>query len=411
MEEQISDQKTRSKWWLWLVAVLSFLLLVGLIGIWQRKINSELPFFDTNKNNDGLLIWVPDSMTQPLPAGASKTRLVMPYTGEELMVNNAPIVGFGVHSGQHIEGLDHVWIPIIKDGISKAWGEGKITGVQEIGYQGEEFMVIINYGDGLECVNGELSKSLVKKGQRVKAGDPIGTVRDMGGFADVGEIEIYCSDSNLKHGTITTNGNNAAVAVSPFDYLANAEKTRIETLYEEKVINLFLTTGKAQSGWQPTEPYLTNKMMIHEPNKIIGEWFLVSQKYDGEALSILTFTESNNKYYSGNSFQLRAETFDNFEVKKYIDGDYRVTYEGNRGKLVLREIEKETGIGYDHYAIFEISEDAGADADNGFKRAQMKFEYSEKPITEFSNKALIYQARGIRNPRWEAARLGLQAEE
>lgn len=420
MEQFIASEQKPSKKKLFLILIIILILAIACIAAYfffaSRGKNSDIssisPIGDGKKEEvlESPPVWVEGAMTQPLPANASKTRLTIPYSNDELMINGAPIVGFGVHTGQHIEGLDHVWISIVKDGTSKAWSDGKITGIEELGYQGEEYMVKIDYGNGLECINGELKKALVSKGQTVKTGDPIGIVRDMGQFEGVGEIEIYCSDSNLKYGTITSNGNNKAVAVSPFDYLTDAEQTRVVNLYEEKVIKPFLSSGKALENWQPTEPFLTNKIMIHKPNKIVGEWFLANKKYNGEDLTLLTFAESENKYYTGNAFHLRAETYENFEVKKYIDGNYSVAYEGNRGKLTLAIKDQFSGKTSNSYALFEITEDAAVDI-TGAKRAQMKFEYSEKPINEFSDNALVYQSRGIKNPRREAGELGLMKSE
>ena len=50
-------------------------------------------------------------------------------------------------------------------------------------------------------------------------------------------------------------------------------------------------------------------------------------------------------------------------------------------------------------------EDARTDSE-GVKRAQMRFEISEKPIDEFTGKAETYQARGNWNPRYDAGKLG-----
>lgn len=345
--------------------------------------------------------WVENTQTQPVPAQASKTRLRLPYANEELMLNGAPIVGFGAHAGQHIEGLDHVWIPIKAKAAARAWGDGRVTRVEEIGYQGEEFMVTINYGGGLTCVNGELSSATVKPRQEVRYGDPIGTARDFYGFPEVNEIELYCFDTKRAVGTITSNGERA-IAVSPFDYLEDNDRGRLAKLYEEKVIKPYLTAKKGPGAdWSPVEPWLTNKIMVHEPNKITGEWFLINQRYNGKDVSLMAFLEAKNTYYSGNAFRMRAETYENFEVKLYIDGDYDATYEGNKGALVLHDRrDKQT-----YYALFEVLEEAGRDI-NGQPRAQLKFEWGKKPITAFSDKARLYQERGLINPRNEAAQLG-----
>jgi len=346
--------------------------------------------------------WVENSMTQPVPEDGSQTRLKLPYENDELLLDDAPITGFGAHAGQHIEGLDHVWIPVQSQTVSRAWGKGEVKRIEKIGYIGEEFMVTIDYGGGLRCVNGELGSVSVAKGQQVSFGDPIGIVRDLYGLPGIGEIEIYCSDSKRSTGTITSNDDNKSIAVSPFDYLEVSDRVRLEKLYEERIVRPYLIAKKFDGeSWSPVEPFLTNRIMVHEPNKITGEWFLVNQQYNGQDLSLMSFIESRNKYHTGTAFHLRAETFENFEVKVYIDGDYESDYAGQQGKLVLHDRrDKQT-----YYALFEINENVGRDV-FGQPRAQMKFEWSSQPVTAFSDKARTYQERSLINPRNEAAQLG-----
>jgi len=84
------------------------------------------------------LPWVEDSLTQPLPANASKTRLSLPGFLEDLMPNNAPITGFCAHIGQHAEGMDHVWISVKKGVPARSFADGTVYQIVNNG--GEYFI-------------------------------------------------------------------------------------------------------------------------------------------------------------------------------------------------------------------------------------------------------------------------------
>ncbi len=337
--------------------------------------------------------WKEDSLTQPLHPQASKTRLGLPAEPSDLMPHGSQIVGFGTHVGQHVEGLDHVWIPIRWGVPSRSMGDGKVTNIEKIGFEGAEYMVNVDHGNGLHCIYGEISEALVEKGQTVKHLEPIGVAREMGGFEDVGEIELYCMDENIKGGLISSNGN-GYTAVSPFDYLNDDDRALLEKMHMEKAIEPYLRGEKTDGLWTPSEPFLTNKIIIHEPDKIAGEWFLIDKEWNDYDLSLLTFIESKNRFYTGNVFHLRVED-SSLISKNYVDGTYEVTYEQGRGKLTL------TSKYMVQYVLFEITEDAGTDS-AGAKRAQMRFEISDTPIDDFSDNVLTYQSRGIWNPRHDA---------
>ena len=343
------------------------------------------------------LPWIEDSLTQPLPANASKTRLSLPGLLEDLMPNNAPITGFCAHIGQHAEGMDHVWISVKKGVPAKSFADGTVF---QIVNNGGEFFIYIDYGDGLACAYGEIKKPLVEVGQKVKHLDPIGEVNELYGF-EAGEIEVYCADANRNDGIKPTAGGNLrGAAVSPFDYLNETDKALLEKAYIEKVINSYQAGQDYGQMWYPAEPFFTNKVMVHEKGKITGEWFLVDKQWNDNDYSLVVFLTSKNKYYDKNDARLRIENA-NLHARNFIDGTYDVTYEGNLAKIVIHGL----GFGETYYALAEITEGAGIDS-AGVPRDRMKFELSQSPIDEFSNRALIYQERGIYNPRYDAWKLG-----
>lgn len=348
------------------------------------------------------LPWVENSLTQPLPANASKTRLSLPAKIEDLMPDNAPITGFGAHIGQHVEGMDHVWVAVKKGLPAQSLADGKVMFIEKIGNPEErvEYMIYLDYGDGLACSYAEITKPLVQEGQTVKHLDPIGETSEFHNF-EANEVEIYCADANRHDGiTPTAGGNLQGTAVSPFDYLNETDKALLEETYQEKVINSYLAGKNYGESWFPSDPYLTNQTMIHQENKIVGEWFLINKKWNDLDLSLIIFLESNSKYYEENAVLMRVENA-NLYASKYIDGTYEVTYEGNRAKIVFYDQKSRQT----YYALAEITESAGRDT-TGESRAQMKFEWGQSPINDFSDQALLYQERGIYNPRHDAWKLG-----
>jgi hypothetical protein len=344
--------------------------------------------------------WVEDSITQPLPKTASKTRLGLPALPEDLMPDGAPITGFGAHIGQHIEGLDHSWIPIKKGVPVKSWGDGVVTGVVE--NSPGEYFIYVDYGDGLHCAYGEIGKPIVTSGQKIKHLDPIGEGRDFYGF-EADEIESYCADSNRNDGTISSAGWHDYRAVSPFDYLNDEAKAALVALFKEKVLDRHMAGAGFKEVWHPSNPYLTNKIKLHEENNIAGVWFLQDREWSLEDASLMVFIEADNPYYKGNVMRMRFES-GNFESGPYIDGTYEVAYDGEgKGRV---EMIDEKGGNQVLYALFEISEGAGVDV-LGVKRAQMKFEMGTSPVLAFSDNARTYQERGVYNPRYDAWKLGL----
>ncbi|MFC1721415.1 M23 family metallopeptidase [Patescibacteria group bacterium] len=344
------------------------------------------------------LDWVENSLTQPLPAGASTTRLGLPAEREDLMPDGAPITAFGTHIGQHAEGMDHSWTAVKEGTPAKSMGEGNVTSVIE--NAPGEYFIYLDYGDGLTCAYGEISQPLVDEGQTVKHLDPIGEINKFQQFA-ASEIEIYCNDANRDDGIKSTfSGVQAGSGISEFDYLNDADKAWLEETYKSKVIDAYLAGQDYGQAWFPGEPWLHNQMMVHEEDKVTGEWFLVDKKWNDEDNSLVILLPSANEYYDKNDAHLRVENAD-LMAKNYVDGTYEVEYKNDQAQIVITE----TRMGTKYYALAEVTEDAGTDA-NGDKRAQMKLEISSSPITEFSNKALTYQERGVYNPRYDAWKLG-----
>jgi len=258
-------------------------------------------------------------------------------------------------------------------------------------------MIYIEYGDGLMCSYGEIDEPLVKKGDKVKYFDPVGIAADYYQF-DATELEIYCADSNRTDGIgQSSDGYQTGAAVSPFDYLNKKDKKDLEEAYTRKILEPHLAGKGLTESWMAADPLLTNKVLIHEKNTIIGEWFLVEKVWNDEDYSLVVFLPAN-KYHDELDARLRIENA-NFRSSNYVDASYEVEYIGNRAKVVIKHQYGNI------YALAEVTENSGEDL-SGFKKARMKFETSTSPISEFSNNALTYQERGYYNPRYDAWKLG-----
>ena len=338
-------------------------------------------------------------MTQPLQPNASKTRINLPGNIEDILPEGLVIFSYGSHHGAHIEGLDHTGIPL-KHGVPvKSIGKGKITRIQ---HQNQEYMIYQDIGDGLGCVYGEIAEPLVKEGQEVEPLMPIGNPRQLGGSTGPlapGNAEIYLNDNNLTSGIYSSNIGTTkrrwSIAVSPFDYLNDDDKEKLIEKYTRIVLDPIINSNKfPEWDWNPTEPFLTNKIIVHEPNKILGEWFLINKEWEENDIWKMTFTESNNKWFKGTQYHFRASEIG---FKNAQDGIFEVEYlSSGKGKIILIEKRFNSGDVKEfpkHYGLFQITENAAKDSD-GISRAQMLFEYSDQPISEFSAKALTYQARG-----------------
>ena len=102
-----------------------------------------------------VLPWVEGTFTQPAPL-------------EKILIKH--LGTFGSHQGGHPEGLDHEWINI-EDGMPvSSWADGT---VQEVRQNGDNLDIFLDYGDGLIGQYMGMKTPLVKKGERVKAGQAV----------------------------------------------------------------------------------------------------------------------------------------------------------------------------------------------------------------------------------------------
>ena len=72
--------------------------------------------------------WVENVWTQPVPSWGSPVRLNLPVPLASIVLGPSGGLGaFGAHEGGHVEGLNHIWIPIIPGTVVRSWAAGKVA--------------------------------------------------------------------------------------------------------------------------------------------------------------------------------------------------------------------------------------------------------------------------------------------
>lgn len=338
--------------------------------------------------------WEPDpltwNMTSKLPPTASPLRLSMPVPIDSLYgARWAGIGGMGLHSGGHIEGLDHVWIESTTTEPVKSWADGTVIQIQLSGdIEQGEYHIIVDYGYNLTGIHMEVETPLVEVGDEVKRGDPIGY--GMVFFDDLQSAEMTLIDHGRTDGIYSGDG----VMVSPFDYLEESERITLADAYIKNIIEPYMETGTFNGMFTPEEPYFTNWLLIHrEPGTLQGEWYLISQNWSAEYPNdLITVIEADNPYHKGAKIlgnDDESSGASGWKFRSVLEIDYekgRITWlDWNEKRL---------------YGIFEVDESED--------RAKLRIQYQKGSYpSEFTDAALTYIERSYIGRRQEAVQLGV----
>lgn len=335
-----------------------------------------------------------DNITWTLPSDASPLRISLPFEINEVFYDNhTGIGGFGLHSGGHIEGLDHVWIELKPGTLVRSWADGIVRHVGSTG--SAETHIRIDHGQNLISIHMEVEKSLVKVGDKIIKGQII---------AHGGQYTSYQSSAELSF--IDTGRSDGVEAypggsyVSPFDYLNEADKKKLVDAYKKYVLEPYIQNGTITSwGFGPYQPYLTNRIFLHKGNKgkLTGEWYLFSSKWNSYFPNdLITFIEAGESPYYKKNYMMALE--DHSVMAQAHDiriGTFDVDYNKKRVKMT----DKDSGI--DYYGIFEINESG--------KRAKLKIEYQKNDYpTKFTSNAITYIERSNLSRREDAFQMGLR---
>ena len=343
--------------------------------------------------------WVPDVMTQPIPIGASKTRLTaLPAPIDKILIEG----GYGAHLGGHVEGLDHEWIGVEEGTPVGSWADGEVTMVflTNPGVP-DDWRIHIDYGDGLSGEHMDVGTPLVKVGDKVKAGDPVAYGIGPPWTTGYHTAEFNLVDKHRIDGVQYRDG----VTVSPFDYLRDDLRQQLVDEFTIKVIEPYIAkgvkspfvVGESLGIMNPWEPYLTNPLIIHDEHKgtLVGEWYLKSKNWGlDDAPDLLTFLPTT-KYYSKHHMEAGEDATGNV-----FGGVWEADYGTRQLTIDTGEIYKEAP--YIYYGIFELDESG--------PRATLKIEYKRDSYpAAFSGNALVYAERTAVGRRQDAVYMGVRS--
>ncbi|WP_304511313.1 discoidin domain-containing protein [Desulfopila sp. IMCC35008] len=280
-------------------------------------------------------------ITLTLPENASQNRLELPAEIDRfLFTSEAGISGFGTHYKDQPAGLYYVWVDLTKDTPIQSWGEGTVL---EITHSEDQlFSVLIEYNEGLFGWHAGIASTELLVGQRIEKGTMIG----FGQTVESGTHETSAFgliDLNRTDGRISEIG---GVYVSPFDYLTDSAKQILVETYKLQVLDKYNPEDPSTITWgfTPYQPYLTNRLMLHEGNddKLTGVWTLTDTSTSPvkPLNSTLTFIESETPIYKENVV-FGFETDKTNSTEKTLDGTFEVNYQTN-----TMSIKDNDGTGY-----------------------------------------------------------------
>jgi hypothetical protein len=297
--------------------------------------------------------WVENVWTQPVPAWGSPVRLNLPVALDDIVLGPAGGLGaFGAHEGGHVEGLNHVWIPT-KLGIpARSWATGKVTKIEDMGPRGtldgrHEYFITIDYGQGLVGKHLDVDIPLVKVGDAVKEGDPVGTM--------TGSAEFNLIDNNRTDGERT--GGSTGAPVSPFDYLRDDVKAALVARHVNEVVNPAFAKGITSGSQRPWEPALTNRMIYHSNHRgtLPGEWLLVNKSWsspDPVYYDVLAIFDVTNAFGHFQRIEAMDHDWSKSGNKNHISGSWSTPDGVGRAVLTLER-------GAPWFALYAVDESGG----------------------------------------------------
>jgi hypothetical protein len=357
---------------------------------------------DEDEGDDGGRVFgctikaIPDAttndLTYTLPDCASTLKLSLPASVADMIGSGGGgITGFGVHTGEYVEGMFFTRILLHRGTPIRSWADGDVLSVHS---SGDNKTITIDYGRNLVGIHREVLTAYVKKGDRVEKGQEVGVGIDIGDSFSSAAFSL--EDRGRDDGVSGEYG----AFVSPFDYLAVDEKTELANQFKQTVLNPHVNSGSPNVGDYLFlyQPYLTNQLLVHNGNEgtISGEWYLMDTWEEGFPNDILTFFEADNPYYDGSI--VLGQDNENTEEKgsSEITGTFVVDYTRHTIKMT-----DEGGSVY--YGMFQI--------DDSRERAVLTIEYQNGSYpTAFSVHALEYVERDAIPREIDAEALGVLEE-
>lgn len=337
--------------------------------------------------------WANDSWTQPVPSWGSPVRLNLPVAvGDILLGEGGSLGAFGGHQGGHVEGLNHVWIPTRLGIPVRSWAAGTVTKIEDMGLRGtpdgrHEYFVSIDYGQGLVGKHMDVDVPLVRVGDKVKEGDPVGSMS--------GSAEFMLIDNNRTDGE---RAGNTGSPVSPFDYLRDDVKAALVARQVAEVATPFFSRGASAGNARPWEPFLTNPMLFHADHRgtFVGEWILVNKNWrapDPVYFDVMVLFDVTNRYGHFQRVELMDHDWSLPGNKRGASGAWLAA--DGPGKVVLTLQQ-----GAPWYALYSVDESSG--------RARLTMEWKQGGYpSAITTNAAVYAERSATYLAADAQGLGL----
>ena len=324
------------------------------------------------------------------PVGdGEEIEFAFPIDLDKVHYEGGGISPFGMHDGDHPEGLDHIWVYCTSaDTPAKAPADGDVFQIS--GGPGE-WMVIIQHSERFQSEFYLLDSILVQEGDHVTKGQTIGYPISVETWVPTYFFDYWLVDMSRNDGVWAMPDVQMGSRVSPYEYLESSVKEAIENAYRENMYNVYKNQRIKVGVFNPYEPNLTNEIFLHKGNEgtPVGVWISLERKWEKDGVpDMVTILNVNNEFYSGYRFI-------------FYDG-----WIGGESKSGSCEINNETGEITFHadfpepqvttyYGIFEVTED---------DRASLRLEYREgsRP-SSFSDAVLNFVVRSQRMPRSEVA--------
>ena len=368
-----------------LIFTIFILMVFGLVGCMDREWNG-------NKQESGF------SWSENIEQNKYESiEFIFPVNLSDIDFEGGGIGAYGMHAGDHPEGLDHIWLyckspdtPVV------ATADGYVLAVHG---GGEEWGVIIKHSERFYTEYGALRSVVVKQGDYVTKGQTVGYPIEITITTDEGErttyfLDYWLVDMERDDGVIMQFGPKVGSRVSPYEYLEPSVREDVENAYHENMYKVYKEQGIIVGCFNPYEPNLTNNIFLHPGHEgtPVGVWISLERKWEEDGIpDMITIIDVDNEFWKGYRFIF----YDGWvHAKNVVEGN--CTFDLETGRITF-EVDSSYPNAKTYYGIFEVIEG---------ERATLHLEYSEKGYPEkFSKNMLTYVVRSREQPRLEVRKI------